>query len=51
MTGSLTGKVSSVESVDGSHCHRDGGTFDIDVSLETGSEITRSEHGTVTMVT
>lgn len=39
MTGSLTSKISPMQSVYGSHGGRDGGTLDIDVSLK----ITRSD--------
>lgn len=39
VTGSLTSKISSVQSVYGSHGGGDGGTLDIDVSLK----MTRSD--------
>lgn len=32
---SLTGEVTAMQSVDGRHGSRDGGTLDVDVSLET----------------
>lgn len=32
---SLTGEVTAVQGVDGRHGSRDGGTLDVDVSLET----------------